>query len=209
MVLPRPTTLRASSIARFARIARHTRTAELQPWQRMLQRTGCRSYASAHGHGGTTKSDIPWAATAVVATAAGLYFVTTQDLGHGEEHGEHHGEKHEGHEEASEEKEEEEESSEDSKDSSEDGSKAEKPTKEESPDKSDKPDPRKEPKSSNETSGKQEGLSNTDTKHSTPVSENPDKSKKGEGVAETAKAKGTISTDRPPAENKEERGKGQ
>jgi hypothetical protein len=58
-------------------------------------------------------------------------------------------------------------------------------------------------------SGKQEGLSNTDTKHSTPVSESDDKSKKGEGVAETAKVKGTVSTDRPQAENKEERGKAQ
>ncbi|KAF2627363.1 hypothetical protein BU25DRAFT_421794 [Macroventuria anomochaeta] len=76
-----------------------------------------------------------------------------------------------------------------------------------SPDKSDKPDPRKEPKSFNETSGKQQGMSNDDTHHTSQISKHPEKSKKGEGVAETAKLKGTVSTDRPGAENKEERGK--
>lgn len=66
-------------------------------------------------------------------------------------------------------------------------------------------------------------MSNTETKHSEPVSESSDKSKKGEGVADTAKLKGTVSSDRPQvcpaskiercaanyiqAENKEERGK--
>lgn len=69
------------------------------------------------------------------------------------------------------------------------------------------PNPRKEPKSFNEMSGKQQGLSNDETGHSSNISEQPEKSKKGEGVAETAKLKGTVSTDRPPAENKEERGK--
>lgn len=76
-----------------------------------------------------------------------------------------------------------------------------------SPDKSDKPNPRKEPKSSNEMSGKQQGMSNDDTHHSSEISKHPEKSKKGEGVAETAKLKGTVSTDRPGAENKEQRGK--
>ena len=50
-------------------------------------------------------------------------------------------------------------------------------------------------------------MSNDDTHHSTDISNNPEKSKKGEGVAETAKLKGTVSTERPGAENKEERGK--
>lgn len=40
-------------------------------------------------------------------------------------------------------------------------------------------------------------MSNADTKHSTPVSDNPDKSSKGEGVAETGKLKGTVDTNRP------------
>jgi hypothetical protein len=62
---------------------------------------------------------------------------------------------------------------------------------------------------SNETSGKQEGLSNSDTHHSSQISKQDGKSKKGEGVAETAKLKGTVSTERPGAENKEERGKAQ
>lgn len=63
------------------------------------------------------------------------------------------------------------------------------------------------PKSFNETSGKQQGISNDETHHTSQISKHPEKSKKGEGVAETAKLKGTVSTDRPGAENKEERGK--
>lgn len=46
-------------------------------------------------------------------------------------------------------------------------------------------------------SGKQEGLSNTDTKHSTDIASNPEKSKKGEGTPETAKLKGTVRPSRP------------
>ncbi|KAI4287526.1 MAG: hypothetical protein L6R35_003214 [Caloplaca aegaea] len=49
---------------------------------------------------------------------------------------------------------------------------------------------------------KQEGLSNTDTKHSTDLDNNPDKSKKGEGFVETAKAKGPVDPSRPQAENR-------
>lgn len=45
-------------------------------------------------------------------------------------------------------------------------------------------------------SGKQEGLSNTDTKHSTDLSARGDTSMKAEGP-ETAKAKGTIDPSRP------------
>jgi hypothetical protein len=55
----------------------------------------------------------------------------------------------------------------------------------------------KDAKSQNEMSGKQQGLSNDDTGHSTPVADNPNKSSKGEGVAETAKLKGTVDTNRP------------
>ena len=46
-------------------------------------------------------------------------------------------------------------------------------------------------------SGKQEGLSNTDTKHSTNIAADPDKSTKGEGGPETAKNKGTVDPQRP------------
>jgi hypothetical protein len=46
-------------------------------------------------------------------------------------------------------------------------------------------------------SGKQEGMSNSDTHHTSQISKHDEKSKKGEGVAETAKLKGTVSTDRP------------
>jgi hypothetical protein len=57
--------------------------------------------------------------------------------------------------------------------------------------------PQKDAKSQNEMSGKQQGMSNDDTGHSTPVADNPNKSSKGEGVAETAKLKGTVDTQRP------------
>lgn len=46
-------------------------------------------------------------------------------------------------------------------------------------------------------SGKQEGLSNSDTKHSTDITTNPEKSRKGEGSPETSKSKGTVAVDRP------------
>ena len=46
-------------------------------------------------------------------------------------------------------------------------------------------------------SGKQEGLANTDTKHSTNITDNPGKSTKGEGTPETAKSKGTVDPQRP------------
>ncbi|KAF2137454.1 uncharacterized protein K452DRAFT_235859 [Aplosporella prunicola CBS 121167] len=55
----------------------------------------------------------------------------------------------------------------------------------------------KESLSQNQQSGKQEGLSNTDTKHSTDPVSDPNKSTKGEGTAETAKVKGTVSPNRP------------
>lgn len=48
----------------------------------------------------------------------------------------------------------------------------------------------------NTQSGKQEGLSNTDTKHSTNIAEDPEKSTKPEGP-ETAKSKGTVDPHRP------------
>ena len=42
-------------------------------------------------------------------------------------------------------------------------------------------------------SSKQSGLSNTPTRHSTQLDQDPEKSKKGEGGPETAKAMGTVS----------------
>ncbi|KAL9612482.1 MAG: hypothetical protein Q9167_002913 [Letrouitia subvulpina] len=61
----------------------------------------------------------------------------------------------------------------------------------------DKPAPTKPAGSYNTQSGKQEGISNMDTHHSTDIHNNPEKSKKGEGVAETAKLKGTVDPQRP------------
>lgn len=45
------------------------------------------------------------------------------------------------------------------------------------------------------TSAKQQGLSNTETKH--PELDVPGKSVKGEGETESSKLKGTVSTERP------------
>ncbi|KAL5333299.1 hypothetical protein BJX70DRAFT_403693 [Aspergillus crustosus] len=55
--------------------------------------------------------------------------------------------------------------------------------------------PRKEAGGSNTMSSKQEGLSNATTDH--PYINEPGKPVKGEGEAETAKLKGTVSTTRP------------
>lgn len=55
----------------------------------------------------------------------------------------------------------------------------------------------KEAKSFNTMSGKQQGLSNDDTRHTHPPELEDEKSKKGEGVAESAKLKGTVSSERP------------
>lgn len=49
----------------------------------------------------------------------------------------------------------------------------------------------------NTQSGKQEKLSNTDTKHSTDLGKGSDQSHKGEGAPETAKMKGTVDVRRP------------
>lgn len=54
----------------------------------------------------------------------------------------------------------------------------------------------------NTQSGKQEGLSNTDTKHSLDVSNDPSISKKGEGIPDSAKAKGTVDPKRSQPEGK-------
>jgi hypothetical protein len=48
-----------------------------------------------------------------------------------------------------------------------------------------------------EISSKQKGMSNTPTRHSTPIHDNPEKSKKGDGSPETAKAMGTIDPNAP------------
>ncbi|RAL62279.1 hypothetical protein DID88_004846 [Monilinia fructigena] len=58
----------------------------------------------------------------------------------------------------------------------------------------------KEPQGKSTQSGKQEGLSNTDTKHSTDITNDPSKSKKSEGAPETAKVKGTVDPNRPQPE---------
>ncbi|KAF2873493.1 hypothetical protein BDV95DRAFT_345140 [Massariosphaeria phaeospora] len=224
MVLIRPTALRASAIARFARPTKSIRTVERQPWQRTLQR---RTYASSHGdHGTSKKSDLPWAATGAVGFAAGLYVILNQDLSHGEgHHGEppHSNKNEDADEEAADEDESEADEGhgeEDKKDDTEDDQKddeSEDKKKEQSkggkdkaaedPAQSDSANPHKEPKSTNETSGKQAGLSNDDFKFkASNVSDDPQKSKKGEGAVETAKLKGTVDVNRPGPENKEERG---
>ncbi|KAL8930690.1 MAG: hypothetical protein Q9208_000561 [Pyrenodesmia sp. 3 TL-2023] len=51
--------------------------------------------------------------------------------------------------------------------------------------------------SDEDVASKQEGISNTDTKHSFDLSSDPEKSKKGEGFVETAKVKGPVDPSRP------------
>jgi hypothetical protein len=53
--------------------------------------------------------------------------------------------------------------------------------------------------SQNTQSGKQEGLTNTDTKHSTDIGSDSEKSTKGDGTPETAKSKGTVDPKAPAA----------
>jgi hypothetical protein len=48
-----------------------------------------------------------------------------------------------------------------------------------------------------EISSKQKGMSNSPTRHSTPIHESDEKSKKPEGGPDTAKAMGTIDPNRP------------
>ncbi|KAL8741456.1 MAG: hypothetical protein Q9190_005938 [Brigantiaea leucoxantha] len=55
----------------------------------------------------------------------------------------------------------------------------------------------KDPGGFDTQSGKQEGIANTDTRHSTDIENDPEKSKKGEGTIETAKLKGTVDPRRP------------
>jgi hypothetical protein len=51
--------------------------------------------------------------------------------------------------------------------------------------------------SQGDISTKQAGLSSTNTRHSTDITKDPEMSKKGEGVPDTAKVSGTVSVNRP------------
>ena len=210
MLLPRSSALRVASVARLARPARSCRITELQPWQRVLQLSARRAYASGPGPAGQTKtSDLPWAVGAVLTTGVGLYVVTKQDLGHGGGHGDHdeHAEHHDEHKEEAPDGDEKSEPSSYEKNETANKEQAD-DEKKTDPAHFDKPDTDKEAKKGlNTMSGKQQGLSNDDTGHTHPPETEAEKSKKGEGVAESAKLKGTVAPDRPPAENKEERGK--
>lgn len=66
----------------------------------------------------------------------------------------------------------------------------------------------KEPQrgSQGQISGKQYGLSNTPTRHSLQIDQDPEKSKKGEGAPETAKSMGTVDPSRPMVSNLSSRG---
>ena len=60
--------------------------------------------------------------------------------------------------------------------------------------------PSKPEGSQNSTSGKQAGLSNTDTKHSTDIAGDEEKSTKSDGSPATAKAKGSVDPNDPKVE---------
>ncbi|KAF2489780.1 hypothetical protein BU16DRAFT_622396 [Lophium mytilinum] len=206
MVLIRPAAFRAP-LARFARPA--TRAS---PWQQSFQRTARRGYASASDVTAKASSDLPWIAVGTIITVPSVYYILSS-IETGGHHAEGHGEEHheEGENEAeSESKDEPEAKEEDSKsDDSEDKGESKESGDDEKPadDKedenahanADKPDARKEPVKHG-MSDKQQGISNADTKHSTDTHDGS-KSTKGEGVAETAKLKGTVQSDRPGAES--------
>jgi len=213
MVLPRHSAFRMPLATRFAQPARIIRSAEQQPWQRVFQHTARRGYASA-GHALKKSSDLPGLLSAIAITIPSTWYILQSSPSGGHDHDDSHDhdaghgeEKHE--EKEGESKEEQPEASEKDESASE-----EKPKEGENPaqlaDDSKKPDdskPRDEPapvnlaKSSNEMSGKQEGISNADTGHSELSKKLPEVSKKGEGAPESAKHKGTVSTDRPQAES--------
>ncbi|KAL8690033.1 MAG: hypothetical protein Q9218_004433 [Villophora microphyllina] len=69
--------------------------------------------------------------------------------------------------------------------------------KDDDPPDTDKPAGSKQTGSPGTMTDKQHGLSNTQTKHSTDIDSDPNKSKKGEGMAETAKVQGTVDPQRP------------
>lgn len=156
-------------------------------------------------------TDLCRLATAIVITIPSCYYIlqpfATHDSGHGhEEHAEQsHGEKGEG--EGKEEKADDEGKAEKSGEGNDEGG-------DDKSDSDSKGSPAKKEYKGPESRGteigkgvssgsaddqgkKQEGLSNTDTKHSIDISQSPEQSKKGEGTAETAKVKGTIKPDRP------------
>ncbi|KAH8599745.1 hypothetical protein B0O99DRAFT_610467 [Bisporella sp. PMI_857] len=68
--------------------------------------------------------------------------------------------------------------------------------KDEKSDNDDEPAASKSASDKTTQSGKQEGLTNTDTKRSTDISNNADKSKKTEGGPDSAKLKGTVNPSR-------------
>ncbi|OCK78804.1 hypothetical protein K432DRAFT_406143 [Lepidopterella palustris CBS 459.81] len=183
MVLPRPSAFRAPLAARFARPVRTIRNAEQQPWQQVLHKTARRSYASGGHETKKASSDLPWLISSIAVTIPCTWYLlqpAAKSHDHDDGHGGHGAEEHDEKEEEPEAKEEE---SSDEKEESKDEPKGEDKPKEE-----DKPveSSDESKKDDSEPSDEPAAHENTDTKHSTQVSESDDKSKKGEGSAETA-----------------------
>jgi len=163
-----------------------------------LQTIRTRGYASG-GHEAKKSSDLPWLFGAIAVTAPILWYIgiyTPDPNAHHEDHGS------ESHEESKEDESESDAKSESKDDSSSEGGEDTPASSDDEGEKGDKDDAQvnKTAGSQNTTSGKQEGLSNADTKHSTAAEDETSKSPKPEGGAESAKAKGTVKVEREPAE---------
>ncbi|TAQ89583.1 hypothetical protein B7494_g2086 [Chlorociboria aeruginascens] len=186
----------------------------------LFRQVARRGYASG-GHEAKAGGDAVWAAGAIAVTVPTCWYIlsSTPDNSHGhkghDDHAGDHGKLHDDKEgEKNEEKSEEESDNKDGKDSekSEDSGSEDDTKESETPDtsddegeESDKSKPKDEAApvkpagSQNTQSGKQEGISNTDTHHPSDPDNSPNMSKKAEGT-ETAKAKGTVDPKRPQPE---------
>ncbi|KAB8238051.1 hypothetical protein ETB97_006073 [Aspergillus alliaceus] len=194
MVFARANLLRAS--------ARAVRAASRRPTQQFARRT----YASESSHGVQKSSDLPWALASIgLGVPAAYYLISSgpEKKPHGA-HGDHHEavvetEKKEEKAPAGESEPQPDRDAEQKVDteapSSSSGEKG--GSFEEPPSNVDEPASRGDAGGSATISGKQEGLSNTDT--SNPYVNEPGKSEKGEGETETAKVKGTVDPERPQA----------
>ncbi|RVX75106.1 hypothetical protein B0A52_01383 [Exophiala mesophila] len=186
MVLPRASVLRGSlRAATFKRAGIQARTS--------LRGVGQRSYAS--GHEAKKGSDIPWLIGSIVFTvpaASWLYAQGPTPSEHGHGHDAH---KEESAEEAKEESSGEEEKDESSEESQAASDEAEKT--DDSEDDSEKKAPGTVPDDA-ETESKGEKDAKSDvTGAKNPKLDDPSKSKKSEGVPESAKIHGTVDTSRP------------
>ncbi|KAF2718918.1 hypothetical protein K431DRAFT_296516 [Polychaeton citri CBS 116435] len=160
-----------------------------------------RRWASTGGDHGAPSSDLPWLITSVAVTLPAAYYLwpSASSAEHGHGHEEHAEEESEDDSKQEEEPSEEpapaaEEKSEDAPASEEKSDDAPAEQKEES-----KPSPAGDSQESEGYKPEEDPAEKSGSKHSTNIRDDPNKSKKGEGVPETAKISGTVDPNRPQA----------